>query len=181
MNKTIRRMLCMMIAVLLTLTLAACGKEPAESSEHAKKPEQVDPEKLRPTQPDEPTQPDQPAQSEPGPGEIRLGDVSFAIDDVKSITLQTDLSGTTVELGERERGKFLDMLREVRLQEQDDSFSELDGQNRVYTVELQAGREHTFSFIRSGEIIVVVDGVGYRSDCDAASALTEFADALLNG
>ncbi len=172
-----RRMIavCALIAALCLL-LAACGQKPAEQTKTAQTPQQNTQNQIAPGHTLPETEP--PSQSGFMEGDLTLGGVTVDFDNVKSVTLRIDPPGTSVELGQRECGKFLEMLHNVRLQQRDDSYTDYDGRNVEYTVELQSGEKHTFNFCGS---FVIVDGVGYQSDSSACADLVDFGSELIPG
>ena len=158
-----RRLAWVLVSMLVVFMLTACGAKPADTAPEQTAPEQTTPEQT------------QPEQVTPEPAEIRLEDVGIALDQVKAITVSVNPPGTTIELGESEQGKTLELMRNVVIQEQDDSYTEYDGQCVQYTLVMQSGETHIVSFFNP---FVVVDDTGYRADCDACTGLSEIGSDI---
>ena len=83
--------------------------------------------------------------------------------------------GETVEIEDIQ--ELLDILRDVVIYREDDSYTDYAGQGVVFTLIMTDG---TRTEIMAYNPFLVIDGIGYRTEYEHCEALSRYANALLD-
>ena len=94
--------------------------------------------------------------------------------DILSATVE--LMPPDVELEVSDTEKLAELLRQVVIYRQDDSYRDYAGQAAVFTLSMDDG---TVVEITEYTPFVIIDGVGYKAKYEPCEALNSYANALL--
>lgn len=95
--------------------------------------------------------------------------------EISSATVWLQPPDKTLEIKDMDR--LADLLRDVVLYQQDNSYTEYGGQGVTFQLNMADG---TQTSIMAYNPFLVVDGVGYRTEYESCEALSRFANELLN-
>lgn len=95
--------------------------------------------------------------------------------DILSATVE--LMPPDVELEVSDTEKLAELLRQVVIYRQDDSYRDYAGQAAVFTLSMDDG---TVVEITEYTPFVIIDGVGYKAKYEPCQALNSYANALLS-
>ena len=112
---------------------------------------------------------------------MNLGTRPFAsLDAAQVVSASVRLSppDVTVELDRAQIEKMVELLRQVRIYNPDQSYSEYVGQGVIFRLELADGTVRTAMAYNP---FLVLDQVGYRTAYEPCQALNAFANRLLRG
>lgn len=82
--------------------------------------------------------------------------------------------GTTIQI--TEIGELVDLLKEVVIYNEDNSYTEYDGQGVIFTLTMIDG---TQTNIMAYNPFLVIDGIGYKTKYGPCEALNHYANTLL--
>ena len=94
--------------------------------------------------------------------------------DILSATVELMPPDVKLEVSDTE--KLAELLRQVVIYRQDDSYRDYAGQAAVFTLSMDDG---TVVEITEYTPFVIIDGVGYKAKYEACEALNSYANALL--
>ena len=101
----------------------------------------------------------------------------LSMDDVESISMSMYLSSVTIELDEDEMERVVELLREIAVYEEDETYGEYNGMPITFWLKASDGSVRN---INIGAPFVVIDGVGYRAKYDSCEALDQYANSLMS-
>lgn len=95
--------------------------------------------------------------------------------EIRSASVQLQPPNEIVSIPEPE--ELTALLHDVVIYEEDNSYSEYDGQSVIFTLEKTDG---TTVEIMAYDPFVVIDGIGYKCEYEPCEALNRYANDLLN-
>lgn len=95
--------------------------------------------------------------------------------EVVSATVRLTPPDKTIEIEDIQ--ELVEYLNDVTIYQEDNSYTEYDGQGVTFTLTLSDG---TQTEIMAYNPFLVIDGVGYRTKYDPCEALNEYANRLLS-
>ncbi len=99
------------------------------------------------------------------------------IDGADILSARVELMPPDVELEVSDTEKLAEILRQVVIYRQDDSYKDYAGQAAVFTLSMDDG---TVLEITEYTPFVIIDGVGYKAKYEPCEALNSYANALLS-
>ena len=105
-------------------------------------------------------------------GEKRFKDLD--VNEIASAAVHLTPPDKTLQI--EDTGKLVELLKDVVLYEQDDSYTEYSGQGVTFTLTMTDGSQTN---ILAYNPFLVVDGVGYQTAYEPCEALNQYANDLL--
>ena len=93
------------------------------------------------------------------------------------LSAKVELMPPDVELEVSDTEKLAELLRQVVIYRQDDSYKDYAGQAAVFTLSMRDG---SVLEITEYTPFVIIDGVGYKAKYEPCEALNSYANALLS-
>lgn len=97
-------------------------------------------------------------------------------ENIASASVELTPPGETVEVEDLE--ELADLLRETVIYEEDNSYSQYNGQAVTFTLAMADGTE---TRVMAYSPFLVINGVGYRTEYEPCEALNAYANLLLEG
>lgn len=96
-------------------------------------------------------------------------------EDIKSVSVELLPPNVTEELSNEEIIEFVEILNTVVIYNEDNSYTEYNGQAVIFTITKTDGSTVT---VNAYNPFIVIDGVGYKCLYEPTEELSNFADSL---
>lgn len=100
----------------------------------------------------------------------------LTISDIDSVTLLLSPPEVSITLTQEQIEKFVPLLCELVIYQRDDSYTEYNGQNCIFTVTKTDGSQFK---VNCGNPFVIINGYGYRTKYAPCYALNRFGNSLI--